>query len=1070
MRVATLLLALSLPGLLPGQQVRGRVVGGDDHHPLSRALVELRQPSTGFSARTVTTPSGAFVIQAPAIGRYTLRVAAIGYSPQQLPLFDVQGDVRLVDVAMQPAVVTLRDLQVLGDAGKCGSLGGESSVLTRLLDGARTSLDVMAATLEGSGGFRIEAVHRTALAGRGDSIITADTTRGAMVAWPIQAVDPDSLRRVGFMAEGLVNFQQGRVWYGPDVSVLSADWFLQSHCFHLATGPQDSTGIRLVFEPAKKGKLVDIAGTMLLDPKTLALKRLTFEHRNLPDHLRNGVAGGELTFAPLPSGLWLPMTWRIFAPIQSDRTGRAMGIDERDGRLLSAQPGGVSSRSPPTGTGMTRPLVFTIPRATLAPPDSLTDISHLHDALAAGCPDRSGLDRTSLLAEERVLAARDAKAGALASDWLDLGCTRALLDLDGAIAREGLQMPLGTSWQTGATRSLLSALELDHRSSRAAEVLAVVALDQAEPKEGRAVRDALARAVTGGVTAPAAVRGCALLSLRMGELAASNRCTIIGLEAGGDSTWQLLHLARLASRSADTATVASLLDAAMAAAHQPSDWAEVGWQLRWFLEPGEWEAWQEIPDSVRGPFVRDELARRDIRDGRRPGSRLVKHFNRLDYAEEHFLRDMPRKQRGRMALAAVPEADPIGRPSDPDDIRFTALPESIAAQPYRFFRPWSPWFDDRGAVWLRFGKPDKSVFWKDARGGYNTRAVWLYDYGDRRIILNFEGESFDGSPEPNRLVAGVLGHYLCSIDNARCQLTMRLSCWDLPGGCDPSNPQWSPISPERLETLRTEDKADIAIATTTDDNAVRVSHPITTEAHLSRVWDPATGAPLAVIPYAFRAGDLVLTPDSTGVSAEFELTLRQWSRATETWLATSITRRLHYRGTPDDKSWLTSFVVIPSTPDVSAWSLVAVQDTAHRGRAWADSLVLIGDGAFRLSDLVLGAASQGHAWPTTTGGHVALAPLGAFSRTEPVSVYWQVRTRAVHDSVRTTVALHKVGVRREEPAFEVAFGGRLGAGLNEVQREIGVDRLDAGAYRIELVVRDLLTGAEARRSARLLLR
>ncbi len=547
---------------------------------------------------------------------------------------------------------------------------------------------------------------------------------------------------------------------------------------------------------------------------------------------------------------------------------------------------------------------------------------------------------------------------------------------------------------------------------------------------------------------------------------ASNRCTIVGLEGGGDSTWQLLHLARLASRSADTATVASLLDAAMAAAHQPSDWAEVGWQLRWFLEPGEWEAWQEIPDSARGPFVRDELARRDIRDGRRPGSRLVEHFNRLDYAEEHFLRDMPRKMRGRMAIASTPED---GKAVEPDALRFTNLPETVAAQPFRFYRPWNPALDDRGSVWLRLGKPDKMVFWKDVVG-YNTREAWLYEYGDRRLILNFEGELFDRSQEPTRLVAGVLGHYLCGIDNSRCQLTMRLSCWEKPFTCDPAGTGYSPISPERLEALRTEDKADIAIATTTDDNAVRVSHPIETEAHLSRVWDPATGAPLAVIPYAFRAGDLVLTPDSTGVSAEFELTLRQWSRATETWLATSIIRRLHYRGTPDDQSWLTSFVVIPSAPDVSAWSLVAQQDTAHRGRAWVDSLGAIGDGALRLSDLVLGADIQGQRWITTTGNMVPLGSLGAFDRGEPVSVYWQVRSTVPRDSVRTTMALYRVGARREEPAFRVAFGGRLGAGLSEVRRDLGVDRLDGGEYRLELVVRDLVTGVEARRSARLLVK
>ncbi len=1065
MRVAFQLLALlGLPGLLNGQLVRGRVVGGDDSLPISRALVELHPTGGGAAARAVTSPSGTFAIIAPSAGRYTLRVAAIGYSPINRPAFDVPAEgLRLGDITMQSAAVTLADLQVFGSEGACRAIGAGGPVLGRLLEGARTSLSVMEASLKGSEGFRIEAIHRTALAGRFDSVITADTVRGLPVSWPISAVDPDSIRKVGFMADGIDGFQDSRVWYGPDVSVLSADWFLESHCFALEPDRGDTTTITLRFEPAGKGKLVDIAGTLVLDRASLALKELTFQHRNMPGGLRNGLAGGEMRFAPLPSGLWLPTWWRIFAPAQLGGRGRAIGIDERQGRLIGVDPGGGGSDSTMHAA---LPLRFTVPRADLAPPDSVTDFSHYRAAVSAACPARVERGRTALLAEEGLVASRARKGRPTADQLFQLACLRARLDIDEAIGREGYLMPLGTSWQHGATNAALLALTRGKDDYAIAELLAVIALDQPEPDEAQAVRDALAKEVTGGVTAPAAVRGCALLSLRLGDLAASNQCITVGLQGGGDSTWQLLHLARLASRSADTATVSTLLDAAMAVARQPSDWAEVGWHLRWFLEPGEWEAWQAMADSTRGAFVRDELARRDVRDGRRAGSRLVEHFTRLDYAEAHFLREMPRKLRGFSQVAATPDK----RSLDPDAVRYTSAPESIPAQTFRVYLPSVEWIDDRGAVYLRFGEPTKKAIWVDtAAGSVLEREAWRYDLDGRNLLVSFESEAYDGSNEATRLVPGVLGNFFCGLDTPRCQLTNRLICWDIPpSGCDPTGSGWSPITPERLETLRTEDRSEIAIATTKDDNSLRVAHPVEGVAHFASVWDPSSGAPLAVIDYALKSGDLAFEDDSAGKIAAIDLAFRQWSRATEQWLDTSLRRRLRFAGVPGKDQWVTGYVVIPSRGDVTTWSLVATQPDDRRLRAWGDRPPL-GTSYLRLSDLVLGAASQHETWTTTTGTSVPLAPLGTFDKAEPVSVYWQARSDVAREGVAITVRLFAVGVRGEKPAIEVGFTTDLKAGINELDRLVGIDRLDKGEYRLEIAMHGQ-DGAEASRSARLLVR
>lgn len=339
-----LLLALTAPALLPAQLVRGRVLesGGN---PIPRAIVELRRPTGEVVNRTVSGATGSFALNAPSAGRYSLRVAAIGYSPNPAPPFEVPaegityGDVRLARVA-----VTLADLEVL-ETARCGSLHAGSEAMSRLLDGARTSLEVMNSSISSAGnGFRVQMVHRRAMATSRDSTTSADTTASAVLRWPIEAIDPDSIRKVGFRVRAMFDVGEGHYWFGPDVRVLFANWFLESHCFRVAPRAADTAAIVVEFSPTERSSKVDIAGTLELDPATLALRRLTFEHRNLPRPLRNGVAGGEVQFVELPGGLWLPMTWRLYAPILESLHGGAIGISERSGRVLGVD---IPNLSPP---------------------------------------------------------------------------------------------------------------------------------------------------------------------------------------------------------------------------------------------------------------------------------------------------------------------------------------------------------------------------------------------------------------------------------------------------------------------------------------------------------------------------------------------------------------------------------------------------------------------------------------------------------------------------------------------------------------------------------------------------
>ncbi len=612
-------------------------------------------------------------------------------------------------------------------------------------------------------------------------------------------------------------------------------------------------------------------------------------------------------------------------------------------------------------------------------PDLRAMIAAADARIHTACPSDHPDDRSALLAGERRIAAT--VNGADATTWLRLGCARALLYSAQAIAHAGPLMVLGDSWHKGAIRSLLEALDRDPAHDQAAELLGELMLDENVPPERERATAALVAAVDGGVRGARALRGCTELSRRSGDRAAELRCARAALDAGVDSTWQLLQLAWAAFDAADTTSGQQLFNGALAAAHDSTAWSEVGWHLRWFLEPDEEAAWRGLPDSARAAWVRDRFASRDVRDGRAPGSRMAEHFERLTVVDSSFRTDVPVRSLGRFAVAAMPDND-LGD----GWVAGWGNPAVIPAQAFRYFRRTHPRYDDRAEVWMRWGAPTSRIPWSgsislpSARrsagrcdsgdttgfgGGSandfslnlchplgthtNVREAWAYQVDGAHLLLNFEGEQFDGSVGATRLVAGVLGQYLCDVDSYRCRLTNRSSSMGLPL--------------EKVAELRFEDENIIREATTKDDNSVRVEHPISVVAQLSRIWDPRTGAPLAVIPYAIKVGDVERTDDSTGITATIALTLRQWDPVKVSWQATDVIRRLRLPDKLRKSSHLTGYLVTPTSTGVSAWSLIAQQGDDRRGRAWEDDKPALGADALRLSDLILGAPSQGSTGP-----------------------------------------------------------------------------------------------------------
>jgi hypothetical protein len=338
-----------LPGLLSGQSVHGRVLDANSRRAIVGALVELRD-LTGKPLRIVlTSGSGNFEITTPAAGRYFYRIAAIGYAPRPPAPITVPADgLNLGDLTLSATVMRLPDLLAIGHGKFCGKSKVPDETFDRILESANTSLEIIAATIDSRRvGFDVLEIHERSLYSAMGAIVIADSMTLPLARWPVQSIDPDSLRAFGFGREVRPGDPGSREYYGPDPRVLFADWFLASHCFSLDKVKAGAETLHVRFAPAAKSKLIDIGGELLLDAHNLALLQFSFTHRNLPSWMPDQASGGDMEFQQLASGLWIAASWSIWAPVERlpgpNNPAEVAGRTETRGHVIKVYLGGVDS-------------------------------------------------------------------------------------------------------------------------------------------------------------------------------------------------------------------------------------------------------------------------------------------------------------------------------------------------------------------------------------------------------------------------------------------------------------------------------------------------------------------------------------------------------------------------------------------------------------------------------------------------------------------------------------------------------------------------------------------------------
>ena len=345
--------------------------------------------------------------------------------------------------------------------------------------------------------------------------------------------------------------------------------------------------------------------------------------------------------------------------------------------------------------------------------------------------------------------------------WFALGIVRLQLARDKVLAHEGPALPAGMSNELGGANALIHALALDPTFAAAANALALAA----EPREGV---DALAVRVT------ALRRARSLLSPSANVAAA-----IIERDAGSADSAAMLERRALASGAVDSGSVllamardqyrANHPAAGRAALIQGADASTTAGrtayrtELAWVATPRELEQWDSVTPRDRPAWLAGFWSRRDVAEGRPDGSRLIEHYNRVEYAIAHFRIAAPEtnKQNHLMFMQSneyFPERLGLKFASQhadlcPGSARLAADATLYGADaPERTFRPAQDQFDDRGTIWIRHGAPTR----RSESNSDEAVEVWRYARAERPLVVQFRAAAFAGTTGVSVLIPSLL--------------------------------------------------------------------------------------------------------------------------------------------------------------------------------------------------------------------------------------------------------------------------------------------------------------------------
>jgi len=315
------------------QTVRGTV--RDSEGVLLRgAFVVLLDSAGNMRAGTLSNESGQYALRVSDEGRYSIRAELIGHKSTTLPPFLLPVDsVRTVDLMLPVSAIEVTAVTAQASR-RCVARPESAAQTERVWEEVRKALRVTAWAQKISS-LRLATLNYVRMLDPFTLQVRSEESRDIHNR-PYASVNPDTLARWGFAR---VMRGDTTEFYGPDAELMLSNAFLNTHCFHVELGRDETAGmVGLTFQPVQHRRVPEIIGTLWLDPRTSELKYIDYRYVNLPRSADDQRARGRTYFRRSANGVWLVDHWYIRMPVRfahGRRAGALASLREEGGEVLN---------------------------------------------------------------------------------------------------------------------------------------------------------------------------------------------------------------------------------------------------------------------------------------------------------------------------------------------------------------------------------------------------------------------------------------------------------------------------------------------------------------------------------------------------------------------------------------------------------------------------------------------------------------------------------------------------------------------------------------------------------------
>ena len=619
--------------------------------------------------------------------------------------------------------------------------------------------------------------------------------------------------------------------------------------------------------------------------------------------------------------------------------------------------------------------------------------------------------------------------------WYGLGMSELAMGESSIIAFENIRQMLGKDYLSKATAAFARAAEVDPGFALAVVDLAETAMRQKiRPRIEVALNAVREAAKTDASQVPEILLARARLERSVGSADSSIVAVARYLEVGGDSGVGYLELARSRYFLAEPRAGEAAYHRGAEVARSDEARALFREDVGWVATPEELAAFDTLGPAERAAWIREFWRSRDARDARAQGERLQEHHRRLFYALEHY----PLVSRHRR---------------------------------YGFENPYrteQQVFDDRGAIYVRHGEPDRSVTF--AAPDVDPNETWMYARPEGNLVFHFVAREDVQDYKLVESVTDILDPTLALRLQAGAEeispLTVEL--FTSRQVVDPVYQRLAmggSLQPPLLTTERRLGRSSVSVGTTTDSYALRFAAPLEAAIQRHVVGGRRGGESRLLLVFAVPGEDLV--PEATGAGIVYRLQVRVVATAgtaqalyLDTVSVLTVGRAL---GPREDMHGLLS---LPIPPGQYRLRVVLTEPRLNAGRVAADDSLVVPDfaaGGFAVSDLVIGRPGAGASW-VSGGDTVSVTARRRLSAATPLQVYYEVHGLDPGSAYHTRLEVRKPGggsvfgwlgrlFGGGGPPVALSFEGVATGPTTRVLQTVDITDLKPGRYRLRILVR-----------------